>query len=246
MGLGREFARRFAADGHNVILVARSEDKLRALADELTAQGRCEAEVVTMDLCDPDAPRALFEELQSRGREIDFLVNNAGFGSNGPFVKQPLERELEMVQLNICALMSLCHLFAPPMLQRKSGRILNVASTAGFQPGPFMATYYASKAFVLHFSEALAHECKGTGVTITAHCPGATLTQFGKTAGSDKSKLFKVAGAEASGVAADGYRAMMAGKIVAVSGFSNQLGTFLLRFSPRAVIRRITAWLNRT
>jgi short-subunit dehydrogenase len=150
------------------------------------------------------------------------------------------------VEVNCTALLKLTHLFARPMCERRSGRILNVASTAGFQPGPFMATYYATKAFVLSFSEALSHELKGSGVTVTCHCPGPTHTEFGIRSGTDKTRLFKRSGviATASDTAADGYAAMMKGRVLAIHGFLNWLGVVVVRFSPRAIVRTIAATLN--
>lgn len=242
-GLGREFARLFAADGHDVVLIARSREKLRALADELEARHNIKAHVEPADLSEPAAAKTIFERVSAMEAPVEFLVNNAGFGSNGPFAEQDAARELGMVQVNISSLVHLTHLFLPGMIERK-GRILNVASTAGFQAGPYMATYYATKAFVLHFSEALSHELKKGGVTVTAHCPGATLTGFGAIAGNDKSNLFKLAAMEAADVARHGYDAMKAGQVIAVSGFNNRLGAFLVRFSPRWVLRWVVGWLN--
>ncbi len=244
-GLGEQFARCFARDGHDVILVARTASRLEALAAELEQAHSVKAHVLAADLTRPEAPQRLFEEVGARQLEVEFLVNNAGFGSSGPFLEQDLEREAQMVELNCTALMKLTHLFARPMRERGHGRILNVASTAGFQPGPFMATYYATKAFVVSFSEALSHELKGSGVTVTCHCPGATHTEFASRAGNDKSRLFQRSGvAQAPDVAADAYAAMMKGRVLAVHGFLNWLGMEAVRFSPRAVVRSIAANLN--
>lgn len=244
MGLGLELARLFAADRHDVVLVARSADRLRTLADELTLAHGVNARVEAADLTDPAAPRALYDRLAADGVRVDFLVNNAGFGSNGRFVDLDRARELDQVQVNVTALTDLTHLFAKDMVARGFGRVLNVASSAGFQPGPYMAVYYATKAYVVSFSEAVAHELRGTGVTVTAHCPGATATEFAGKAGNDKSRLFKTAVAKASDVAQHGYRAMHAGRVVAIHGPGNKLGAFLLRFSPRALARRAAAWVN--
>lgn len=245
VGLGREYARIFAADGHDVVLVARTESKLRELAAELEKHPGVKAYVLAEDLGDPGAPDRIFQAVQKLGLEIGFLVNNAGFGSNGAFVALPLSREREMVQVNVVALLSLSRLFLPAMVQRGHGRILNVASTAGFVPGPFMATYYASKAFVVSHSEALAYELRGTGVTVTAHCPGATATEFARTAGNDKSVLFQLAVADAHPVALHGYRAMLAGRPVSIYGLLNRLLIQSQRFAPRALLRAIAARLNR-
>ena len=244
-GIGKALAPLFARDGHDVILVARGRERLEQLAAELTMLHGVQAHVIVADLGDPRAPVAIFEEVRERGLSVDFLVNNAGFGSNGAFLEQPLPREAEMVEVNCTALLQLSHLFGGPMRQRGFGRILNIASTAGFQPGPFMATYYASKAFVISFSEALAHELKGTGVTVTCHCPGATHTEFAGKAGNDKSRLFQRSGIpSAEEVAAHAYGAMMRGEVLAVHGMLNALMVFGVRFSPRGMVRAMAAQVN--
>ena len=244
-GLGLELARLAAKDGHDLVLVARRRERLEALAAELTAAHGVQVIVIAADLSDQAAPAAIAQRLRADGKQIDFLINNAGFGSCGPFSKAVLEREVEMVHLNIRALMQLTHLFLPEMLARKSGRILNVASVAGFLAGPYMATYYASKAFVLSFTEALSSELVGTGVTITASCPGPTKTEFGTVAGNHKTELFKRNVAQAAPVARHAYRAMMAGKVVAIPGLMNKLIAQSTRISPRAWLRAIAAGLNR-
>lgn len=245
-GLGVEFARLAAKDGHDVVLVARRLQQLEAVAQEVSSAHGIQAHPLAANLGDRAAPRRLFNELKQRGLHVDVLVNNAGFGSTGEFLDLPLERELEMVEVNIQALMQLSHLFGQEMRARKSGAILNIASTAGFQPGPYMATYYASKAFVLSFSEALAYELRGTGVTVTAHCPGATATEFSGTAGNDKSRLFQQQKpASAADVALHAWRAMKAGKPLAVHGAMNKIGAFGVRLSPRAMVRALAASLNK-
>ncbi|MFB1481612.1 SDR family NAD(P)-dependent oxidoreductase [Corallococcus sp. RDP092CA] len=244
-GLGVQFAERFAKDGHDVILVARGAAKLEELARRLEQAHGVKAHVLPADLGQPSAPEQLFARVQELGLAVDFLVNNAGFGSSGAFLDQDLAREAEMVEVNCTALLKLTHLFARPMRERKQGRILNIASTAGFQPGPYMATYYATKAFVLSFTEALAVELKGTGVTATCHCPGATRTEFAERAGNAESRLFQRPGvAEAPEVAGHAYAAMMQGRVVAIHGMLNWLAAFSLRLSPRAVVRSIAAKLN--
>lgn len=242
-GIGLELARLFAADGHDLVLVARSEDKLRALADQLARTG-VTITVLRFDLSQPEAPTRLFAELDARGIELGYLVNNAGFGSIGNFWELERARELEMIDLNIRALVELTHLALPGMIARGFGRVLNIGSTAGFQPGPRMATYYASKAFVLHFTEAVAHELRGTGVTATVHCPGPTATGFGEVAGNGKTLLFRAGAASAEAVARDAYQAMRAGKVVHVHGIRNALLSLSVRLSPRGLIRRIVAKLN--
>jgi short-subunit dehydrogenase len=245
-GLGREFARLAAQEGHDVVLVARSESKLRELARELSTAHQVGAHVVTADLSQPEAPDTIVAAVNRLGLAIDFLINNAGFGSTGAFLELELAREIEMIDLNVRALTALTHHFAKPMVARGFGRIMNIASTAGFQPGPFMATYYASKAFVVSFSEALAFELRGTGVTVTCHCPGATATEFASTAGNDKTKLFQRKGvADAREVALHGYRAMMKGQVLAIQGALNWMGVEAVRFAPRAAVRSMAAGFNR-
>ncbi len=244
MGLGREYARLFAADGYDVVLVARSENKLRELATELEARS-VKAYVVADDLGDPQAPDRIYKAVKDKGVDIDFLVNNAGFGTNGRFYELDTKRELEEVQVNVTALLHLTRLALPEMVKRGKGRVLNIASTAGFVPGPLMATYYATKAFVISFTDAIAYELRGTGVTATVHCPGATATEFARTAGNDSTLLFRLSVAGATDAARDGYRAMMRGRPVAIHGLRNWLLIQSLRFAPRAVLRWSSAFLNR-
>ncbi|MBS2021093.1 MAG: SDR family oxidoreductase [Deltaproteobacteria bacterium] len=245
-GLGMDFARLAAKDGHDLVLVARRKDNLDKLGAELAQAHGIKSHSIAADLTDPKAPQAIFDEVKALGLSVDVLVNNAGFGSTGAYFELPLARELEMVQVNISALMALTHLFGPGMKERKSGRILNIASTAGFQPGPFMATYYASKAFVISWSEALAYELRGTGVTVTAACPGATATEFASTAGNDKSKLFtQQKPATSAEVAAFSWKAMKKGKSIAVHGAMNKIGAFGVRLSPRKMVTGIAAGLNK-
>jgi short-subunit dehydrogenase len=245
-GLGKELAHLFAADGHDVVLVARSVSRLEELAGDLSKAHGIEAHVLDADLGDATAPAVVFEQAKRRGLTVDFLVNNAGFGSNGAFLDLDLARELEMVDVNVRSLLELTHHFGRPMRERGFGRIMNIASTAGFQPGPFMATYYASKAFVVSFTEALAFELDGSGVTVTCYCPGATATEFASTAGNDKTRLFQRSGvASAKEVAADAYRAMMKGQVLSIHGALNWLGTQSLRFAPRSVTRSVAASMNK-
>lgn len=245
-GLGKELAGLFAKDGHDLVLVARSETKLRTLAGDLGRAHGITAHVVTADLGEARAAAHVFEETKKLGVAVDFLANNAGFGSNGAFLDLDLAREKEMIAVNCTSLLELTHRYAAPMRERGFGRVLNIASTAGFQPGPFMATYYATKAFVVSFSEALAHELQGSGVTVTCHCPGATATDFASTAGNDKTKLFQRSGvADAKHVALHAYRAMMKGEIISVHGVMNWIGWQGLRFTPRSVVRSIAAGLNK-
>jgi uncharacterized protein len=244
-GIGRELARLLAADGHDLVLVARRRDRLEELAADLSRASGVRANALSADLSDPAAPRRLVDELGARGLEIEVLVNNAGFGANGAFVELPAARQLEMVQVNVTALVELTRLLLPAMIARGRGRILNLGSTAGFQPGPFMAVYYASKAFVGSFSEALAEELRGTGVTVTLSCPGPTDTEFGAIAGNDKSRLFGLGAMSAVEVARHAYQALRRGRTVAVPGLRNKAGVQAVRFGPRLAIRRIAAALNR-
>ncbi|HLK38865.1 MAG TPA: SDR family oxidoreductase [Polyangiaceae bacterium] len=245
-GLGVEFSRLFAADGHDLILVARRRDKLEALAAELEKAHGVRAAVLAEDLIDRAAPDRIAGWLAERGAGVEFLVNNAGFGTTGVFADLDVERELSLLQVNVTALVHLTRLLLPSMVARKSGRILNVGSTAGFQPGPFMANYYASKAFVNSFTEALSFELGGTGVTATLLCPGATHTEFAGVAGNDKSALFRAGAMNASDVAAQAYRDMMKGRTIVIPGWRNKLGLQSLRVAPRAMVRKVAAALNRT
>lgn len=243
-GLGLEYAKLFAADKHDLVLVARRREKLDQLAAELTKAHGIKALVVAADLQDPKAPKAIFDEVTKAGLDIEFLVNNAGFGSNGPFSSSELDKELGQITVNCSALVALTHFFVPKMLEKKRGRILNIGSSAGFQPGPYMATYYATKAFVNSFSEALYQELKGKGVSVTVSCPGATATEFTQVAKMEGVNLFKLGAMTAEEVARGGYRAMHAGRVVAVHGIKNMLGVWSVRFTPRAVVRMLVARLN--
>lgn len=243
-GLGERFAHLFARDGHDVILVARNTARLEAIAEHLRHH-KVKTTIIGEDLSKPGSSARLFDKVNALGVQVDFLVNNAGFGSQGHFVDLPLEREVEMVELNCVTLLELCHRFGKQMKERRSGKILNIASTAGFQSGPFMATYYATKAFVVSFTEALAHELKPFGVSVTCHCPGATATEFAKTAGNDKTLLFQRAGvAKAEDVAGHAYQSMMDGEVLAVHGLMNWVAVQGVRFSPRAVLTKVVAVIN--
>ena len=235
-GIGLDLAHLFAENGHDVVLVARSEAKLRSLAAELSSKHGVQATVIVADLTRPDAPREIF----AAAPPVDVLVNNAGFGLSGKFAETPMRTELDMIQVNVAALTHLTKLFLPQMLERKRGRILNVASTAAFQPGPLMAVYYATKAYVLSFSEAIAEELRGTGVTVTALCPGPTATGFQKNANMGTEALLKLMKPVSSmEVARAGYRGLMRGQRVVIPGLKNKLGVQSLRFSPRALTTRI-------
>ena len=240
-GIGLALAEIFAREGCDLVLVARSEAKLAAAKARLESQYGIAAEVMVKDLAVKDAADEIFAELTDKGRQIDILVNNAGVGEYGRFADAEWKKQNEMIQLNVTALVHMTKLFLEPMLERKEGKILNVASIAAFNPGPTMAVYHATKAAVLFFSEALTSELKGSGVTVTTLCPGPTETGFVAAASMESSKLFqnlKVATAE--DVAACGYKALMKGKPVAVQGFINRLMAFSVRLAPRSQVRELT------
>jgi short-subunit dehydrogenase len=240
-GIGLDLAHVLAEDGHDLVLVARSEDRLRALAAELSSKYGIAATVVVADLSRPDAPREVF----AAAPPIDILVNNAGFGLSGLFAETALRTELDMIQVNVAALTHLTKLFLPQMVERRRGRILNVASTAAFQPGPLMAVYYATKAYVLSFSEALGEELRDRGVTVSALCPGPTATGFQKKANLGSEALLQLMKPVSSmEVARAGYRGLMRGQRVVIPGLKNKLGVQSLRVSPRRVVTRIVRALQ--
>jgi uncharacterized protein len=243
-GIGLELARCFAADGSRLVLVARKGNVLEALAAELRKAHKIQTQVITADLAHPDSPARLLTHLQSAGLKVDVLVNNAGFGAQGKFAELPLGRQLEMLQVNITSLTHLTGLLLPGMIERRRGGILNVASTAAFQPGPGMAVYYATKAYVLSFSEALAEELTGTGVTVTAVCPGPTATNFGAAANMRTLGLVKKISMSAEVVARQDHRAFRRGQAVVINGFRNAFPAFLVRLFPRAAVRKIARRLN--
>ncbi|MFW6223999.1 MAG: SDR family NAD(P)-dependent oxidoreductase [Spirochaetota bacterium] len=243
-GIGLELARKLAEEGFDLVLVARSADRLEALAAELRKQHGHGVTVITADLSRPEAPEEVVRTVAEAGITVDVLVNNAGFANYGPYLHSDRQRELDMIQVNVTALTHLTHLLLPGMVERGGGRVLNVASTAAFQPGPLMAGYFATKAFVLHFSEAVASELSGTGVTVTALCPGPTSSGFQERAGMEGSKLLKFGTMSSRTVAEYGYRALMRGKRVAVPGFSNRLGTLAPRLLPRRIITKAVGSLQ--
>jgi uncharacterized protein len=238
-GIGFEFARIFAREGYGLVLVARSADKLRQLASDLEKVHGTRSLILAADLTEPGAPAYLVDQTKRADIQVDVLVNNAGFGQYGLFAENDLEECLRQIQLNVTALTHLTRLYLPAMIARKNGRILNVASTAAFQPGPLMAVYFATKAYVLHFSEALANEVQGSGVVVSCLCPGATATEFHKRAKATGMKLLRFGSMDASTVAEDGYRALMAGRPVVISGFKNWLLAQSVRFSPRRMVTAI-------
>ena len=246
-GIGLELARLMAADNWNLVLTARSEDAMVALKDELETQFGCMVRVVPADLSEPGAVTALTGVIASQEIRIEALINNAGFGLFGEFRGTSWEREAQMIDLNIRALTELTKSLLPHMLEQGQGRIMNVASTAAFQPGPGMAVYFASKAYVLHFSEALAHELNGTGITVTALCPGGTASGFQAAAEMEASAAVKGKKLPSSlDVARYGYRAMMNGKRVAIHGLMNRVMALSVRFSPRRMVTAVTARIMRS
>jgi short-subunit dehydrogenase len=241
-GIGLELASLAAQDGHDLVLVARQRERLESIGRGLTEEYGVRVSVLAKDLGDPAAPADLGRGLAERGIGIDVLVNNAGFGVYGFFSQTSLDRELEMIQVNVAALTHLTKLVLAGMIERRRGRILNVASTAAFQPGPIMAVYYATKAYVLSFSEALASECAGTGVTVTALCPGPTRTEFEGRAGSPEEITVRKKGfvMSASQVARDGWKGMKTGKRLVIPGVKNRLLVQLERATPRRIVTAIS------
>ncbi len=244
-GIGYELAKLFAKDHHNLVLVARNGPRLEQVGNELQRQFGITVRTVALDLAAPTAPQFLFEELGHDGVNVDILVNNAGYGKLGEFADEPLEESLGQIQLNITALTCLTKLFLGSMLERGSGKIMNVASTAGFQPGPLMAVYYATKAYVISFSEALANELAGKGISVTCLCPGATETGFAGRAGNDQSRLFKkLRPMEAKTVARAGYQGLLKGRTMVIPGFRNWLVAESVRFSPRKMATAVSRWVS--
>lgn len=244
-GIGLEMARLFAAAKTNLLLVARSNGKLQQLAKELSTQHGIAVTILAKDLSVPDSPHEIFDYCTNHQLQVDYLINNAGFGDFGFFANSKWNRQLQMINLNITALTHLTHLFLPAMVQRRYGRVMNVASTAAFQPGPTMSVYYATKAFVLHFSEAIANELQGTGVTVTALCPGPTESGFQTAADMHDSRLVKGKKLPTSeAVATYGYNAMMNGKPVAIHGIMNYLLANSVRLAPRNLVVKIARYMQ--
>jgi short-subunit dehydrogenase len=238
-GIGKEFAHIHAEKGGDMVIVARSKEKLDALKAELEEKHGVKVMVLAKDLSLPDAPQAIFDEIQSAGIEVNYLINNAGFGGRGKFHERNWETDLSMINLNITALTTLTRLFLPDFVKRNEGRILNVSSTASLMPGPLQAVYFATKAYVTSFSNAIAEELHDTNITVTALLPGATETEFASTAGFDNKGMFKNAFG-ARGVAEDGYNGMLKGKLNVISGisFSQKLMMPATKLAPKKFVLR--------
>ena len=239
-GIGLEFAKVFAKEKNNLVLVARSKDKLEQLADDIRKEYAVQVKVIGADLSDMNEVQMVYDNCKAENIEVEYLINNAGFGDFGYFAQSDWKRTEQMIDLNIKSLTKFCRLFIPDMVSRKSGKILNVASTAAFQPGPTMAVYFASKSYVLFLSEALYSELQGTGVNVTCLCPGATESGFQQAADMEHSNLFKNKKIPGSAeVALFGYKAMMKNKMTVIHGFMNYLMANSVRFSPRKMVLSI-------
>jgi uncharacterized protein len=245
VGIGHELAKLFAADGFNLVLVARDAERMNAMVEDLKSRGSGRVLVLPKDLSLPESCEQIASQLAANKIDIDILVNNAGFGDHGLFWQTDEKRQLDMLHVNITALTHLTRLFLPGMIQRKRGRIMNVASVAGYVPGPLMAVYFATKAYVISFSIAVNEECRGFGVTVTAVCPGATRTEFHTRANIADTGLFEGHLMSAEAVARIGYRGTMRGKPLVVTGWMNRLTTLAVPLFPRTLVARITAARNR-
>jgi short-subunit dehydrogenase len=242
-GIGLELARLFAADGDDIALVARRADRLEALAREIADRHGVTVLPIAADLADPAAPARILEELAGQGRAPDIVVNNAGFGLVGSAAKLPVDRQLQMIDVNVRALTELTLRTLPGMIERRRGGVLNVGSVAGFLPGPGMAIYFATKAFVLSFSEALAEEVRPHGVTVTAVCPGPTATEFQAVSGGRGSAGKIVPAMTGEEVAIIGHQGFRAGKTLVVTGGRNRIvAAAVPRLFPRSVLRKLVLW----
>jgi len=240
VGIGAALAEVFAAHGHDLILVSRTRDKLEARGQDLRRTSGVDVVCLPEDLTDPQGARRLHQAVVDRGLDVHYLVNNAGVGLYGRFATTDLDAELKMIQLNATSVVDLTKRFLPAMLERRSGRILNIASTAAFVPGPWMSIYYATKAFVLSFSQAIDYELKPHGITVTTLCPGPTESEFKVRANSQRSRLFDAFVMDAPRVARVGYDAMMKGKAVAIPGLRNKLIPVAARLAPRPLIAQLS------
>ncbi len=243
-GIGRDLAHIFADGGYDLVLVARREAALRTLATDLTSRHRVRVQVLPRDLTQPETPRTIHQHLTDEGTVIDVVVNNAGFGLRGRFADLSLENQLRMIALNVSALTHLTRLFLPQMVDRNRGGILNVASTAAFTPGPLMAVYYATKAYVLSFTEALATELAATDLRVTCLAPGPTATEFATAADMEESNLFRLGTLPSMPVARAGYDGWQRGRTIVVPGLVNKVSVGSMRLAPRFLLRRVLSFLN--
>lgn len=236
-GIGKEFAHIHAEKGGDLIIVARSKDKLDELKAELEKKHKVKVKVIAKDLGSAQAPKEIYDEVKKAGIEVNYLINNAGFGGLGKFHERELDTDLAMINLNIVALTALTGLFLPDFVKRNEGKIMNVSSTASLMPGPLQAVYFATKAYVTSFSNAIAEELRDSNITVTNLMPGATETEFGQVSGMDKTDMFKKA-VSARGVAEDGYNGMIKGKLDVISGltFSQKVLTSLIPITPKKII----------
>jgi short-subunit dehydrogenase len=236
-GIGKELAHIHAEKGGDLVIVARRKDKLEALKNELESKYSSEVMVIAKDLSQSEAPEEIYKEVKSSGTEVDYLINNAGFGGRGKFHERAWENDLAMINLNVVALTALTRFFLPGFVKRNSGRILNVSSTASFMPGPLQAVYYATKSYVTFFSNALAEELYDTNVTVTALMPGATETEFAQVSGMDKTSLFDKT-FSARKVAEEGYNGMVTGKLDVVSGLTGAQKVMMkmIPFTPKKML----------
>ena len=245
-GIGLELAKLFAQSGRNLILVARSETKLETLREQLVNEHKVHVEVIVADLAEVDAAVSLVEEVNSRKLVVDILVNNAGFGELGKFAEISLERQMNMVRLNVVTVVQLTRLLLPEMIKRKGGGVLNVGSTAAFQPGPNMAVYYATKAFVLSFTEALHEELIDSNIKVVCLSPGPTETGFGEDSGMSATKVFTSNTMDSKSVAEAGLKAYESNRSNVIPGFKNKVGAFMTRLVPRSLVRKLVKKLQST
>ncbi|UCG82675.1 MAG: SDR family oxidoreductase [Dehalococcoidia bacterium] len=238
-GIGYELAKIFAKDAKNIVVVARSQDRLEGLKAEIESEYGTSVMVLPKDLSDPNSPQEIFSELEKGSIKVDVLVNNAGFGVYGMFYQTDLQEELRLIQVNATSLIHLTKLFLKGMVENGSGSILNVASLCSFMSGPMESVYCATKALVLHFSEALANELQGTGVTVTCLCPGLAKTEFHKRAHMENTKAGKRKMMDAGTVAEAGYKALKRGQVIVIPGLVYKFGQLFARFAPRGLVTRV-------